>query len=117
MTRAYVTRVGELRPSQLLWAFGVGAVVDLPNFSVMIEGLDSWEEGRCQPVNEERLLAAVRRRLGPQVTRLMTPPLPPESEGPFDPFSEGARVGVPVSPFPSWLRCPMCQILTPVDSR
>ncbi len=33
-------KVGELRPSQLLFTFGVGAVVDLPNLSTMIMGLD-----------------------------------------------------------------------------
>ena len=35
-------RVGELRPSQLLYTFGVGSVVDLPSISVMVMGLDDW---------------------------------------------------------------------------
>jgi Domain of unknown function (DUF1998) len=111
------SRVGELRPSQLLWSFGVGAVVDLPNFSVMVLGLDDWDHGLGQTISEERLLAAVRRALSPTVGALVTPPTPPESEGPFDPLGEAAGIGVPVTVFPEWFRCPICQVLAPVGTR
>ena len=114
---AVSTRVGELRPSQLLWSFGVGSVVDLPNFSVMVLGLDDWDEGHAQAIGEERLLAAVRRVLGPPVRRLLSPPMPPESEGPVDPLGDSARIGVPVVVFPEWFRCPICQLLAPVGTR
>ena len=117
MSPGLATRVGELRPSQLLWSFGVGAVVDLPNFSVMVLGLDDWEEGHTQAINEERLLAAVRQVLGPRVRRLVSPPMPPESEGPTDPLGDSARIGVPVTVFPEWFRCPICQLLAPVGTR
>lgn len=117
MSVAIPARVGELRPSQLLWSFGVGAVVDLPNFSVMVLGLDDWDEGHAQTVSEERLLAAVRRSLGPHVRRLLAPPMPPESEGPADPLGDAARIGVPVAVFPEWFRCPICQLLAPVGTR
>lgn len=112
----YSVRVGELRPSQLLWAFGVGAVVDLPNFSVVVRGLDDWDEHQCAPIGEERLLAAVRTRLGPQVSKLLAAPVPPESNGGYDPFGDNANVGVPVGPFPRWLRCPICQALGEVGT-
>ena len=36
------SEVGELRPSQLLLTFGVGAIMDLPNMSVMVMGLEDW---------------------------------------------------------------------------
>ena len=49
-------RVGELRPSQLLWSFGVGAIVDLPNLSVVVAGLDDWEQANATPVPEARLV-------------------------------------------------------------
>ena len=111
------TRVGEIRPSQLLWSFGVGAVVDLPNFSVMVLGADDWEEARGQPIAEERLLVAIRRSLGPQVARLLAPPPAPQSEGPYDPVGEAARIGVPVATFPEWFRCPICQLLAPLETR
>lgn len=109
-------RVGELRPSQLLWSFGVGAIVDLPNMSVVVSGLDDWAQANATPVPEARLLAGVRRVMGPQVERLLSPPIPPPSDGPPNPYSEDNRVGVPVIPFPRYMRCPICQTLAPFDS-
>ena len=29
-------KIGEIRPSQLLYTYGVGAIVELPNLSVMV---------------------------------------------------------------------------------
>ncbi|WP_067453777.1 DUF1998 domain-containing protein [Actinomadura macra] len=105
-------RVGELRPNQLLHTFGVGAVADLPNLSVVVGGLDDWDLGKSTVVREDRLLAAVRRELGDQVEALRTPPHIPETS---DPFAEWSRVGVPVRLFPRWLRCTACNILAPVE--
>lgn len=33
------TPVGEIRPSQLLWTYGPGALIDLPNLSVVTMGM------------------------------------------------------------------------------
>ena len=55
------TRVGDLRPSQLMHAFGVGSVVDLPYLSVMVMGLEDWPAARSIEIREERLLRAVRQ--------------------------------------------------------
>lgn len=107
------TPVGDVRPSQLLWTYGPGALIDLPNVSVVTLGTDRWEVSRCRPIEEARLLAAVRRQLGPQVESLRMPPFT-ESEG-VDPFSAEAYVGVPVRPFPRWLRCVRCGLLSPYD--
>jgi hypothetical protein len=108
-------KVGELRPSQLLLTFGVGSVVELPNLSVMVMGLDDWPAEYAGKVSEERLLKAVQHELGPQVERLLTPPVTAESfvAGPFD---DSATVGVPVGPFPRWLLCPFCRLLAPIQS-
>jgi MrfA Zn-binding domain len=108
-------RVGELRPSQLLHTYGVGAVADLPNLSVVVAGLDDWDLSRSTIVQEDRLLAAVRAQLGAQVATLRTPPYVPETP---DPFGDWATVGVPVRLFPRWLRCSdtRCNRLAPVES-
>ncbi|HEY7712019.1 MAG TPA: hypothetical protein VIG57_18540, partial [Candidatus Entotheonella sp.] len=74
-------RIGELRPSQLLFTFGVGAIVDLPHLSVMVMGLDDWPTESSLEVHEERLLAAVKKELGSQVASLRTPPVEPDSTG------------------------------------
>lgn len=107
------TPVGEVRPSQLLWTYGPGALIDLPSLSVVTLGIDSWDVNRCPPIEEARLLAAVRRELGPQVESLRMPPFQ-KSDG-VDPFSAEAFVGVPVRPFPRWLRCVKCGLLSEYD--
>jgi hypothetical protein len=111
-------KIGDLRPSQLLYTFGVGAIVELPNLSVMVMGLDDWpvEQGSSE-IPEPRLLHAVQRELGRQVAKLLTPPMTPESTGfQSNPFDETANVGVPVAPFPRWLVCPHCRLLAPIQS-
>ncbi|MBL8151392.1 MAG: hypothetical protein JNN15_15825, partial [Blastocatellia bacterium] len=69
-SKAEKIKVGELRPSQLLLTFGVGAVVDLPHFSVMVMGLNYWDKAKASVVSEPRLLATVRDELGYSVTEL-----------------------------------------------
>lgn len=107
------TPVGAVRPSQLLWTYGPGALIDLPGLSVVTLGLDKWERDQCRSVTEARLLAAVRRVLGPQVTSLRIPPF--QREEIVDPFSLEAFIGVPVKPFPRWLRCVKCGLLSEYD--
>ena len=102
-------RLGELRPSQLIHSFGVGAVVDLPHFSAMLMGLDDWR-GHL-PIIEERLLAAVQARLGPQVLQLSRPPAK-EADG-FLPSAD--TPGLPVATFPRYFRCPYCFLLAAID--
>jgi hypothetical protein len=80
-------------------------MVELPEMTTLVLGLDDWPEMLGQPVSEPRLLAAVRAAAGAQVERLLTPPVVPEGES----------LGVPVSPFPRWLRCPLCSLLSPID--
>jgi hypothetical protein len=72
------TPVGEVRPSQLLWTYGPGALIDLPSLSVVTLGIDRWEKERCQPIQEARLLAAVRKVLGPQVEKPADAAVPEE---------------------------------------
>ncbi len=107
------TPVGAVRPSQILWSYGPGALVDLPCVSVITLATDRWEESRCQPIEEARLLAAVRKALGPQVERLLMPPFQTGED--FNPWSAESNIGVPVRPFPRWLRCVKCGLLSPFD--
>lgn len=124
----YRTRVGSVRPSHLMFTSGVGALVDLPNFSVLVKGLDEWRyEGAhgWEPLVEPRLLAAVQslpyRKGEPeyldfrQVKELRPAPwLAGLDQNPAGPAS---RVGVPTLPFPSWMRCTACNLLAPIDSK
>jgi hypothetical protein len=108
-------RVGQLRPSQLLHTFGIGSVVDLPHISALVQGLDDWDTTEAATVNEPRLLAQVRARLGQQVTALRLPPYAGDDGD--HPFADtDTAVGVPVAAFPRWLRCPRCTYLGPISS-
>jgi hypothetical protein len=109
-------RVGGIRPSQMMYSYGVGATVDLPNFTVIVAGIDDWDENHQPIIREERLLAAVKHdpHVGPQVAQLRGAPWEPETRNVFDPW---AFIGVPVVPFPRWLRCSKCNLLSTVDSR
>lgn len=108
----FFDRVGEIRPSALLYTNGIGMVVDLPHASVMVLGIDDWNFDDTQPIVEDRLLAAVRKDLGPQVRELRTPPRAQQSEQ--DRATQ--RIGVPVAAFPRWLVCPYCRLLAPISS-
>ena len=108
-----MNELGELRPSQLIYTFGVGALLDLPNTSALILGLDDWDTKYCAEISEERLLGAIQRRLGPQVKKLYLPPMVFDDDQ-SDPTAPA--IGVPVAPFPRWLRCPLCDTLATIDS-
>jgi len=108
-----MNELGDLRPSQLIYTFGVGALLDLPNTSALILGLDDWDTRYCTEITEERLLGAIQRRLGPQLKKLHLPPMTFDDDS-RDPTA--AAIGVPVAPFPRWLRCPLCDTLATIDS-
>jgi hypothetical protein len=98
-----------------MFTSGVGALVDLPNFSVLVRGTDDWDyPDGAEQVVERRLLAAVQRVNGLRsVERLQKPPWRDEDA---DVNGAAARIGVPVVPFPDWLRCTACDELAPSTS-
>ncbi len=111
------SNVGELRPSQALTTFGVGSIIDLPNLSVMVMGLDDWPTNNAEKISEERLLLSVQRVLGSSVRDLLTPPRGPEMYGRrVNPFDPEYLIGIPVAPFPRWVVCTRCRLLAPLSS-
>ena len=68
------SEVGEVRPSQTLTTFGVGSLVDLPHMSVLVMGLDDWQNTHSELITEERLLRSAQSILGNQLRELRTPP-------------------------------------------
>jgi hypothetical protein len=75
---------GEIRQSQLLTTFGSGSMVDLPDRSVVISGLNYWH-GQRNIITEERLRQKVNQLLqDPTGTwaniELCTPPQPYPNE-------------------------------------
>lgn len=111
MSSDELTKVGEIRPSQLVFGFGVGSLVDLPNFSAVVSGLDFWDTHQMRVLHEPRLLRAVRKMLGKHVSQLRHPPVY-ENQGKAPP-AYIPSAGVPVSTFPRWMVCPACHVLGP----
>lgn len=108
-----MNEIGQIRPSQLIFTFGIASLIDLPNMSGLVMGLDDWNTQYCREITEDRLLAAIKKRMGAQVARLYLPPIKLD-ENQNDPGAPA--IGVPVVPFPRWMRCPYCDTLSTVDS-
>lgn len=109
-------KVGSARPSSLLYTYGPGAIMDLPNFSIMPAGLDDWEpiwrrRDHIPSILEPRLLNVVRLHLGPQVDALRPFPWQPKRMGMNN---EGSDLGIPSRVFPQWFRCTGCDYLGPL---
>lgn len=116
----------EFRQSQGVVPFGVGAIVDFPEESLMAAGLDVWPVEVCEPEERDELLAAheildgrlqdmLSAILQRRIERFLNPILAP---GPSS-FASlgGAPSGTGIMPFvrfPNWHFCPRCRLLTQV---
>ena len=85
---------GEIRQSQVVTTFGPGAMLDLPNHSVLIAGLDFWSKGGDEVI-EPRLTEKLATLLDIPTLRLFTPPS--EQEDPTAPST-----GIDCFQFPEW---------------
>ena len=103
-----MNELGEIRPTQLIFTFGVGSLIDLPNMSALVMGLEDWDTRYCSEIHEDRLVAAIQKRLGPQMSRLYLPPI--KLDG-MERDPAAPAIGVPVVPFPRWMRCSLCDTL------
>ena len=101
-----------LRLSQIVGLFGPGAMVDLPDRSVVVGGLDRWswhpnpikviEEPRLSNLLEARLRNGDDRRIAHgRPLQLREPPVQPDGIQVFG----GAQANVPVAVFPTWFVC------------
>ncbi|MFB2891350.1 DrmB family protein [Aerosakkonemataceae cyanobacterium BLCC-F50] len=85
---------GEIRQSQILSTFGPGAMVDLPNYSILIGGLNHWHGDRRR-IYEDRLAGRVAEILGVKDIALYAPPVDLQ-----DP--QAPRSGISAFMFPAW---------------
>ncbi|TVS10339.1 MAG: DUF1998 domain-containing protein [Planctomycetaceae bacterium] len=87
---------GQIRRSQLITSFGPGSMMDLPNHSVLIGGLDSWSTGGDEII-EPRLVDKLKQLFDPplQVLKLYSPP--PDNDDPTAP-----QTGITAWQFPEW---------------
>jgi len=85
---------GQIRQSQVVTTFGPGAMLDLPNHSVLVAGLDYWSTGGDE-IQEPRLVEKLKKLLDVTALRLYTPP--PDQEDPTAP-----PTGITGWQFPEW---------------
>jgi hypothetical protein len=83
----------KIRQSQIVSTYGPGALVDLPDYAVLIAGLEHWA-GDAQLVTEPRLLANLRLRLGYPFLELRSPPVPEREDE--------LGIGIVAWQFPEW---------------
>ncbi|MBN3525173.1 DUF1998 domain-containing protein [Paenibacillus apiarius] len=93
-------KVGEVRNSHLISIFGPGAIMDLPDFSVIIASLDHWNKKQCEVIKEPRLQKKLK------INKIYAPPALE-----WDPDN---RLGtLPAFRFPKYMVCPKCRKLAP----
>lgn len=85
---------GQIRQSQLITTFGPGAMMDLPNYSVLVGGLEYWFP-LGEEIPEPRLTEKLQRLLDVPTIKLRVPPADPE-----DP--NAPPTGVNAWQFPEW---------------
>jgi hypothetical protein len=85
---------GQIRQSQIITTFGPGAMLDLPNHSVLVSGLDYWT-GQSEQIAEPRLTAKLQALLEVPSLKLFAPP--PDQEDPTVP-----QTGIAAWQFPEW---------------
>ncbi|MEY9935414.1 hypothetical protein ABH926_010096 [Catenulispora sp. GP43] len=106
-------KVGSARPSSLLYTYGPGSIMDLPQFTIMPTGLDDWDriwrrrDGIPQ-IRAPRLRDVVAKLLRSRDVQLRPHPWQPKKSSIS---TEGNDLGVPARIFPQWLRCTGCDML------
>ena len=90
--------IGEIRRSQLISTFGVGAIVNTRDHSVMVAGIDDWPPNELETINEPRL----QKKLG--VFKFSQPKAVQRKAS--------AKVeSIPCVRFPRYVYCPKCHRL------
>lgn len=110
-------KVGSSRPSSLLYTYGPGAIMDLPQFTIMPTGLDDWDRiwhrrDTIPQIRAPRLREVVAKLLRSRDIQLR--PHPNQAKR-ASMSTEGNDLGVPARVFPQWLRCTGCDMLGAVS--
>ena len=117
---AMATR-SEFRKSQGVVPFGVGAIIDFENESLMSAGLDMWPSELADGGARAMILKACQiidgrlaRRLSADLRRkiefFLSPSQAPENRG-FANQAQPDRAFMPFVRFPNWYFCPRCRVL------
>ena len=99
---------GEVRQSQLIGAYGPGAMIDLVQHAVLVQGLESWrydDNGKEHFIREPRLLDALVNKHHLELTDPHYFRLAPAGDG----SEPDDHVGIRALEFPGWFVCQACR--------
>jgi hypothetical protein len=86
----------KLRSSQIITTFGPGAMVDFPDASVIVGGLDTWKyDAEVPAIEEPRLVEKLKKLLNKPNITLRAPP-------PANERGHGTHPGITGWRFPEW---------------
>ena len=113
----------EFRSSQGVVPFGVGAIIDFANESLMTAGLDAWPSEQADPAFRTEILKATQvldgrlaRRLtgelGRPIDYFLSPTEAPDFGAGQKPRFD--RAPMPFVRFPNWYFCPRCRVMKEV---
>lgn len=89
-----------VRPSQLITTFGPGAIVDLPDFSVIMGGINKWDHNTMLQYSSNIEEPRLKKKL--RINKIKSIPISGESSG----------IGtIPAYRFPEFHICPTCRKL------
>ena len=93
----------QIRASQVITTFGPGAMVDFPDDSIVVAGLEHWhyDAGRIPTVEEPRLVSKLRTILGVPHLALRQPPPANEQPQGIKPDVTGWRFPAQCRPRPA----------------
>src|SRR5262249_48756118 len=87
---------GQIRRGQVITTYGPGALIDLPEHSAIVGGLETWPKpADLEEIHEPRLARKLQAMTGVAGPRLFAPP--PESNDPSEPTR-----GIGAWRFPEW---------------
>ena len=87
---------GQVRRSQVITTYGPGALIDLPQESAIVAGLDEWPPvNKLEEIDEPRLARKLQAITGVATPQLLAPP--PASSDPG-----AAPIGIGAWRFPEW---------------
>ncbi len=104
---------GKIRRSQLLTAYGAGAMVDLIDDAVVIGGLDYWQGDGMRVLTEPRLCASLNARRRQQGLKELRTEEPFREPPACDDQDARRGKGIRAVEFPTWFVCqnPKCRAL------
>ena len=98
-----------LRRGHVIMPFGVGAMYEFENHTLLAAGLEYWDIQYCKLLTKDKRFARSLR-----VDKLLEPPPHLETKNGGRYRSSGSRK-VPFFRFPQWYVCPVCRTLERVD--